>query len=429
MPVSDAVLGMNARNFAYIRKYNRRRYKLIADDKLRTKELLSKQDVPNAELLAKFTDFKSVRAFDWESLPKEFVVKPSHGYGGRGILVVDNWNGENGTDQKGNVVDIFQLEAEIFGALDGAHSLNNLADSVFIEERIRIHPFFRKLTNKGVPDIRVIVFNKIPVMAMLRLPTAHSNGKANLHLGALGVGIDMRTGITTYGVVKNDQVKMVPDTKIKVRGLKIPLWKDILTVASKAQECSKLGFVGIDIVLDEEKGPLVLEINARPGLSIQVANQDSLRTRLERVTSMDVPSVKKGVELAQTLFAEPVLSDVQDTDDVLGIIEKVTIYGEHKKKTVRAKIDTGAYRTALDSDLVHELGLDKHDKVVHVRAGSGQQRRKTARIRFKLKGKEIKTIATYTERGHMRFPMIVGRRDLKGFVVDPAKLPEGMNVK
>lgn len=429
MPVSDATLGMNARNFAYIRKYNRRKYKLIADDKLRTKELMLEHNVPTAEFLAKFTDFKSVRNFDWDSLPKEFVVKPSHGYGGRGIFVVDNWDGERGTDQEGKPLDIFQLEAEIFGALDGAHSLNNLADSVFIEERIHIHPFFRKLTNEGVPDIRVIVFNKIPVMAMLRLPTSHSYGKANLHLGALGIGIDMRTGITTYGVIKNDRVKKIPDTKTKVRGLKIPLWKEILTVASQSQECSKLGFVGIDIVLDEEKGPLVLEVNARPGLSIQVANQDSLRTRLERVTSMDVPSVKKGVELAQTLFAEPVLSDVQDTDDVLGIIEKVTIYGEHKKKTVRAKIDTGAYRTALDSDLVHELGLDKHDKVVHVRAGSGQQRRKTARIRFKLKSKEIKTIATYTERGHMRFPMIVGRRDLKGFIVDPAKLPEGVKVK
>ncbi|MDA8597172.1 ATP-grasp domain-containing protein [Candidatus Pacebacteria bacterium] len=429
MPVSNAPLGMNARNFAYIRRYNRKRYKLIADDKLQTKERLIEHGVPTNDLLAKFVDFNAVRKFDWTSLPKEFVVKPSHGYGGKGIVIVQDWDGTQGKDLKGNSMDIFKLEAEIFGALDGAHALNNLADQVFIEERVHIHTFFKKLTTGGVPDIRVIVFNKIPVMAMLRLPTTYSNGKANLHLGAVGIGIDIRTGITTYGVSRGDVVENIPGTKTKVRGLKIPVWKDILNVATKAQVSSKLGFVGIDIVLDEKKGPLVLEINARPGLSIQVANQDSLRTRLERVTSMDVPSVEKGVELGQTLFADPSLTEVQATDDVLGIIERVTLYGDNKKKTVRAKIDTGAYRTSIASELVHELGLDKHDKVVHVRAGSGQQKRRTAKIKFKLKNKEIKTIATYTERGHMRFPMIVGRRDLKGFMVDPSKLPEGIKVK
>ncbi len=429
MPISTSVLGMNARNFLYVRKFNKRKYKLIADNKLLTKERLTKAGVPTTRLIAAFRNFKEVRAFDWKSLPKEFVFKPASGYGGRGIMVIKKWNGEEGETLRGKRISWKTLETEIFGTLDGAYSLNNVPDAAFIEERVHVHSFFKKYTEGGVPDIRVIIFNGIPVMAMLRLPTIHSDGKANLHLGAVGVGIDMRTGITTGGVSLGKVVQVIPGKKSKVRGIKLPEWKRILEIATQAQVTSKLGFVGIDIVLDEELGPLVLEINARPGLSIQIANGASLRTRMERVASMEVPTIERGVELAQTLFAEASLEGLSVAGSVLGVIEKVTIYGPIKKKTVRAKIDTGAYRTSLDAELVHELGLDTHDKLIRVRAGSGKQRRKTTRVRLKLRDREIKTIASYTERSHMRFPMIVGRRDLKGFLVDPTQIPEGIKVK
>ncbi len=429
MAVSHAILGMNARNFLYIRVFNKRKYKLIADDKLQTKERLIKHGVPTTNLIATFRTLDDIRSFDWTSLPSKFVLKPSHGYGGRGIVCVKGWDGAHGKSTKGEALTITSLEADMFGTLDGAHSLNNLPDTAFIEERVLIHPFFKKLTERGVPDIRIIVCNKIPVMAMLRLPTTQSDGKANLHLGAVGIGIDMRTGITTYGVARGDMVHQIPGKKIKVRGIKIPDWEKILTVAVQAQQASKLGFVGIDIVLDPVRGPLVLEVNARPGLSIQLANNDSLRTRLERVANVSVPSVARAVELAQRLFADNNLAEVEVSDKMLGVIEKITIYGDKKRKTVRAKIDTGAYRTSVDVDLVHELGLDLHDKMVHVRSGSGRQKRKTARLQFKLKGKEIQTVATYTERSHLRFPVIIGRKDIKGFYVDPAKIPEGVIVK
>ncbi len=429
MPISTAVLGMNARNFLYVRKFNKRKYKLIADNKLATKERLSKNGVPTTRLIAKFESFSDARTFDWTTLPRTFALKPASGYGGRGIMVLHKWNGHEGETLKGKRVTTATLEAEIFGALDGAYSLNNVPDAAFIEERVHVHSFFKKYTDSGVPDIRVIVFNKIPVMAMLRLPTVNSDGKANLHLGAAGIGIDLRTGITTHGVSGGREIDIIPGKKFKVRGIKLPEWKRILEIATEAQVSSRLGFVGIDIVLDEELGPLVLEVNARPGLSIQIANRASLRTRMERVSSMDVPTVARGVELSQSLFADASLGGLEVEGNVLGVIEKVTIYGPTKKKTVRAKIDTGAYRTSLDVDLVHELGLDIHDKLIKVRAGSGKQRRKTTRIRFKLRDKEVKTIASYTERSHMRFPMIVGRRDLKGFLVDPSRLPEGIKVK
>ncbi len=401
----------------------------MADDKLLTKQRLLKNNVPSNAILANFESLQDVRRFDWKSLPTDFAIKPAHGYGGRGIVIVRNWNGETGTMNKGVKCTMLDLERIIFGALDGEHSLNNLPDTAFIEERIISHAFFKKYSSKGVPDIRIIVSNKVPIMAMMRLPTIYSDGKANLSLGALGVGIDMRTGITTYGVVGNQPVMHIPGTKTKVRGIKIPFWDEILKISVEAQQSSKLGFTGIDIVIDNNKGPLVLEINARPGLGIQIANQASLRTRLERIGDLKVQTVERGVELAKKLFAEESLEEVADQTAMLGVIEKITIYGNDKKRTVRAKVDTGAYRTSIDSDLVEDLGLDPHGTFVRVRSGSGRQKRRTVKLRFKIQGKEITTIATYTPRGHLRFPVIIGRKDMKGFLVDPMKIPEGVLVR
>jgi alpha-L-glutamate ligase-like protein len=430
MPVSSAMLGMNARNYLYIRKLNRRSQKLVADDKLLTKQRLLKADVPTNAILATFDSLQDVRDFNWTTLPRDFAVKPAHGYGGRGIVIVRKWDGKKGVREKSQTVTVEDLERIVFGALDGEHSLNNLPDSVFIEDRIKPHTFFKKYASKGVPDIRVIVCSGVPVMAMMRLPTIYSDGKANLHLGALGVGIDMRTGITTYGVVGTQPVMYIPGTKIKVRGIRIPDWDKILQVSVESQQTSRLGFCGIDIVIDNELGPLVLEINARPGLGIQIANQSSLRTRLERIADLKVQTVQRGVDLAKKLFAEESLETVDEQTAMLGVIEKITIYGnENKKKVVRAKVDTGAYRTSIDSDLVDELALDPHGTFVRVRSGSGRQKRRTVKLKFKMQGHEMETIATYTPRGHLRFPVIIGRKDMKGFLVDPTKIPEGVVVK
>jgi hypothetical protein len=221
-------------------------------------------------------------------------------------------------------------------------------------------------------------------------------------------------------------VVLIPGTKIKVRGIKIPLWSKILEIATQTQVVCGLGYAGVDIVLDEEKGPLVLEVNARPGLQIQLANGASLRTRLERIDGMKIPSLEYGIELGKKLFAESALAEVREANNVLHVVEKVTVIGPKGKKSVHAKIDTGAFRTALDASLVEELGLDAHHKEVRIVSGSGHQMRKTVRVTIRLRGKDIATIASYNDRAHMRFPMIIGRRDLKGFLVDPQAHPDDL---
>lgn len=423
MAVSKQVLGMNARNFLYIRKHNKSRAKARADDKLRTKELLIQHEIPTTNLLVAFRSLADVRAFDWHSLPRSFALKPAQGYGGEGIRIVQHWDGTEGVSSNHSVT-AHELESNIFDILDGAYSRDNLPDVAFIEERVIPHSAFKKISAGGVPDIRVIVFNRIPIMAMVRLPTVFSGGKANLHLGALGAGIDLRTGITTLGVVHNTFVQHVPDTKIKVRGIKIPSWDYVLEVATRTQEVIGLGYAGIDIVIDDKKGPLVLEVNARPGLSIQMANGSSLRTRLERVGDMLVPSTEHGIELAKRLFAERALASVVSENNILQVIERVTLFGTTRKKTVLAKIDTGAFRTSIDGDLVEELDLPIHHETVHVRAGAGTQTRDTVRLTFKLRDNTVTTIASYTDRTHMTYPVIIGQRDLAGFLIDPAYLPK-----
>jgi len=139
----------------------------IADSKTRTKKILAQAGVPVPQVLALFKTQQEIIDFPWEKLEGNFVIKPVSGYGGEGILVVKKkakWAGEWFL-MDGRKVDIADIRFHCFEILQGRFSLKGIADRVLVEERIKIHPKFLRFTNTGTPDIRVIVFNKIPVMA------------------------------------------------------------------------------------------------------------------------------------------------------------------------------------------------------------------------------------------------------------------------
>ena len=175
------------------------------------------------------------------------------------------------------------LRYHISSTLSGLYSLGGQHDRVMIEYCVEPDPVFESVSFQGVPDIRVIVLLGYPVMAMLRLPTRQSDGKANLHQGALGVGIDLATGTTMNAVQGNDPVSEHPDTGHSIDGIEIPAWQEILELSARSWEITGLGYLGVDVVIDRSLGPLMLELNARPGLNIQIANQRGLRRCLERV--------------------------------------------------------------------------------------------------------------------------------------------------
>jgi len=424
-------LGMNARNSIF-GKRNTKRAKHYANSKLAGKKVLEKADILTPKVLAVFEKPDDAFEFAWEALPGSFVVKPEDGNGGNGVWVIRRkarWAGE-WWRADGAKVSIGDLRLHVQDILEGKYSPYERESRAFIEERIPLATRFKRYAYRGTPDIRVVVFNKVPVMAMLRLPTEESDGRANLHQGAIGLGIDIATGVTTYGMHYDRLIKYISKRKSKVKrkvnGLKIPKWTQILKMAVACQEASGLAYLGVDIVLHPAQGPMVLELNANPGMRIQIANKAGLRRRLERVKDLEVRDADHGVKIAKALFASRFAAKVRLSDEkaVIQNLEEIKIRLSKKKRTpVLAKVDTGAYRSSIDKDLAQELGLLKEDNILWHRgyiSGLGKERRPVIEVTFYLKGRRIKTAVSVSNRSRMKAKFLIGRRDLGGFLVEPS---------
>lgn len=281
-PLNEAgVLGMNRRNLDYIQRWNKRESFPLVDDKLLTKQLAIDAGIAVPELYGVIAIYHEVR--DLETIlgdHEDFALKPSAGSGGEGIVIIESRNKDRYRKPNGSILRRAEIEDHIAEILGGVYSLGGQPDKVILEYRVKFDPIFDPISYLGVPDIRIIVFLGIPVMAMVRLPTRQSDGKANLHKGAVGAGIDMGSGCTLGGVCQNVAAPEHPDTGNPVTGVRIPDWEELLCIASRCYEITQLGYLGVDIVLDRDRGPLLLELNARPGLSIQIANGAGLLPRL-----------------------------------------------------------------------------------------------------------------------------------------------------
>lgn len=469
------ILGINERNLSFIRPYNKRKAVKLADDKIRTKKLLIKTGIPTPKMYQVIENVIDLEKFDWNKLPASFVVKPNRGFGGGGILILSrrvkkekfiktplekrSWFTSSDEEYP-----FEKLKGHIMDIIDGNYSLSGLPDAAFIERKLNTDPIFKDYVRKGLPDIRVIVFNKVPVMAMLRLPTESSKGRANITQGAIGVGIDIGTGMTTTAMVKIPRHKVIeknPDTGKELGGLKIPHWNKILEMSVEAQIASDLGFLGVDIAIDRKKGPEILEINARSGLDIQIANLEGLATRLKRIKGLKVKSVSHGVRIGKDLFGGDIERRVEEISglEVIGVIEKISILNKKgtRKYQIDTKIDTGAGITAIDKELAIKLGfkdaieyyesfkikevMDKEEMedlskkkiwkklrkhpditgVAKITSSHGASYRIEIPLVFNLAGQKISTKASVLGRRHLNYQMIIGRRDLKNFLVDPYK--------
>ncbi len=278
------VLGLNGRNADYTTRFNPRHLHPLVDDKLQTKTLALDANLAVPRLYAVIEMEHQIRELNvLLNSYSDFVIKPAHGSSGDGVLVIKERTRQAYRLASGDVMDQGQLNHYVSNILGGLYSLGGHPDKAIIEYRVKSDDVFSAVSYAGVPDVRIIVFLGIPVMAMMRLPTRNSGGKANLHQGAVGAGIDMRSGQTLTAVVHNSIIKEHPDTGHSVAGLQIPHWETLLSIAARCHELTGLGYIGVDIVLDGELGPLVLEINARPGLNIQLANRAGLLPRLKLV--------------------------------------------------------------------------------------------------------------------------------------------------
>lgn len=281
------VLGINRRNAAFMLPYNPRRNYPAVDDKRVTRRLAEAARIPVPDLLGTVEHYHELRQLPARLAGlREFVLKPAHGAQGNGIVVVTATDGGVWRRASGAELTLPQLRQHIANVLAGVFSLSGDTDACLIEERIGLHPAFADLAVGGIPDLRVIVFRGVPVMSMCRLPTRASDGRANLHQGAIAVGLDIRTGRAVHASHHNRAVTAHVDTGGAIGGLLVPEWDAVLALATRSGEVTGLGYIGVDIVLDPRRGPLVLEFNARPGLGIQVANNAGLLPRLERVAAL-----------------------------------------------------------------------------------------------------------------------------------------------
>jgi len=283
------VLGMNQRNADYIMRYNPRHLYPLVDDKLYTKRLALEKGIAVPPLYAVLEIQHQIADLDQLlAAHQDFVMKPAHGSGGNGILVVDGRLGKNYRKASGELISSEVVGHHASNILSGMYSLGGVNDQVLVEYRVQFDPFFSHISYQGVPDIRAIVFRGVPVAAMVRLPTRASDGKANLHQGAIGVGIDLATGVTKGGVWHDQTLARHPDTGHETTGLKIPHWDEIMKLSIRCADTVGLGYLGVDIVMDRELGPLMLELNARPGLNVQIANQMGLLKNLKKVEAIAV---------------------------------------------------------------------------------------------------------------------------------------------
>ena len=305
----EGVLGLNKRNGDYILRFNPRRLYPLVDDKLKTKRLALAAGIAVPALYGVIETQHDIRR-----LPEivadhpEFALKPAHGSAGDGIVVIAGRSSSRYRTISGNLLDDDFLSHHLSNAINGQFSLGGVQDVVIVEYMVHFSPLFERISYQGVPDIRVIVYRGFPIMSMVRLPTRASHGKANLHQGAVGAGIDLASGVTLDGVVGTQVVTHHPDTTHAIAGLKIPDWETILDISARCYELTGMGYIGVDIVLDRDLGPLVLELNARPGLAIQIANRQGLLRRLKICDDrgdFSAPAPER-IKFAQHEFRHPV---------------------------------------------------------------------------------------------------------------------------
>lgn len=412
---SHGLLGQNARNLEYIKGWNFLLSKKLADSKLKTKKFLASHKVAVPETLQIIKNHGEIDIEKIKLYETPFVVKPNNGYGWKWILIIDSMNAQgNFVTNSWDIYSPAALAEHFTYVLDGFFSLSGGRDRVMIEKKIVLTKEIELLGKYGLPDLRIIAYNMVPVMAMMRIPTEESDGKANIHAGACAAWIDIGTGKLTYISKDGKQTKSIPGIW-DVRGIIIPEWDKILSLAVQVQQVTWIKFLGCDVVLDATSGPLLLEINVRPGLEIQNVNLAPLKTRLDKVEWVDISSVEKGVRLWRDLFSWDIEERIKHLSGkkVVGAREYLKIHHNEKQHNYIADIRLSQNESHIDRAFVEDvlkIDVSKKNKIRLDCEILGISRT----IRFEIwegKGENI----------------TIGKNSLRGFLIDPFKYKKWEN--
>ena len=117
--------------------------------------------------------------------------------------------------------------------------------------------------------------------------------------------------------------------------------------------------------------------------------------------------------------------DVRPKRRISGVIEEVPRGGPGGAVQVRAKIDTGARRASLDTDLAKKLGLGPVERRVHTRSAAAEhpEARDVVRVTLVIDSRVFDAHAAVTDRKDMKYHVIVGMDVLRhsGFLISPGR--------
>lgn len=416
------ILGMNAR-YRYT-KMNPQSAKKYGFSKLLAKQLLEANNISTAKIYHIFNTMNEVDTVNWESIPAPFVIKPASGSAGKGVWIIKKKveNKDEWLNQENVVVTKNDIELHVRNILDGEFSTWGSDHKAIVEEMIPPHPTLAKYAYKGTPDIRVIVFNSVPVMAMTRIPTEESQGRANLDRGAIGLGIDMATGATTFGLYgKSDRITHFPNSKKKVNGILIPQWTSVLQTAVEAANAAGFVYMGADLFIHPERGPMIVELNGFPGLSIQMANRSGLKKRLDRVEGLEVRNPQHGVKIAQALFAESFADKImtEEATPIINLKPTIEVFDDRNRThNVQGVVDTKRDRSIISEEFADELGLVDLDDLLFRQQEALEGKLPVVSVTIKIKNRKMQTAMMVSKRlNKTKHKVELGKKDLQGFLI------------
>jgi hypothetical protein len=205
------------------------------------------------------------QTFFLRDCPSPFVVKPTLGHHGLGVLLVER-KGERLHTHAGN--DYSAAEFVRLLREEGRF------DAYVVQKKMTNHPALDALiSGGGLATVRVITFMNAQgtcdiVHADLKIPIG-GNAISNLSLGASGnmvAHLCLTTGRLTRGIRLQPgrgflEVERHPESGAEFSGFQLPFWSELRLLASKAASAVlPVRSVGWDVIITPE-GPMILEGN------------------------------------------------------------------------------------------------------------------------------------------------------------------------
>jgi len=214
------------------------------------------------------------------------------------------------------------------------------------------------------------------------------------------------------------------------------LTDEIRELALKATDIVGLDYAGVDLV-EGHDGPVVLEVNPTAGFrglfkaTGRSAAPYIAQLAIERVGGeVDAERVH---ELSATLDdstptsrPRPPAVPAREEPAIVGYTEEVLISGTTGTETVIAKADTGAARTSIDTRVAAAIGAGPIQALTRVKSGSvkAAKSRPVVDVVIGVGGDRHTVSASIEDRGHMDYPVLLGRDILRNYQVDIRRTAE-----